>query len=169
MAFLRDTDPSPRELFLPAILVGSLGLSGFVPRARGTAGTAVCLLVGLGLFVVDLHAGLWLPLAAATAAFSWIAGSQVLRRLPDLKDPSWFVMDEAAGYFLTLGLLRADSLLAILAGFLTFRFYDIAKPWPVRSFERIPGSLGILADDLAAGVLAAWTCFAVTAISSALV
>lgn len=168
MAFLRTTDPLPGQLLSPAVLVGSLGLSGFVPRARGTAGTVICALIALGLYSTELHRGVWLSLAGGAAVLSWLSAELVLRKFTEMKDPSWFVMDEAAGYFLTLGLLKADSLLAILVGFLTFRFYDIAKPWPVRTFERIPGSIGILADDLAAGVIAAWTCFTVMAVVSAL-
>ena len=160
MSLLKDTDPKPGDLRRPSVLVGSLGLVGFAPVARGTAGTALCLLGVLALyFWFAWFEFTWLPLAGVCCAMSWLTSHRILRQLPTLKDPDWFVMDEAAGFFLTLGLLRADSLLAIFAGFLTFRVYDIAKPWPVRSFERIPGSgsLGILADDLAAGVLAAWT------------
>lgn len=168
MAFLRATDPTPRQLCSAPVLLGSLALAGFAPKARGTAGTVLCALVAMGLFWGDLHTASWLPLAGLAALLSWLSGVLVLRKLDGLKDPSWFVMDEAAGYFFTLGLMKADSLLAILAGFLTFRFYDIAKPWPVRSFEQIPGSVGILADDLVAGILAAWTCYSVIAVSAAL-
>lgn len=167
MPYLRPTDPTPRQLVSPPVFLGSLALSGFTPRARGTSGTLVCAGVALVLFYAGVDNRVWLPLAGGFSLLSWLVGVWVLRALPGLKDPGWFVLDEAAGYFLTLGLLRADSLLAISAGFLTFRFYDIAKPWPVRSFERIPGSLGILADDLAGAVLAAWTWYAVSLVVSA--
>jgi phosphatidylglycerophosphatase A len=40
------------------------------------------------------------------------------------------------------------------AGFLLFRAFDVIKPWPVRSLERLPGGIGIVADDLAAGAIA---------------
>jgi len=169
LAYLRDTDP-PRKLLLTwPVFTGSLALSGFAPRARGTAGTAVCLVAALLLWwLAGWHRDAWLPLAAVFTGLSLLSGAAVLRLLPKIKDPGWFVLDEAAAFFLTLGLLRADSLLAIFAGFLTFRFYDIAKPWPVRSFEQIPGSLGILMDDLAAAVLAAWTWQAIVIASSAI-
>src|SRR5690606_18148390 len=136
LAYLRDTDP-PRKLLLTwPVFTGSLALSGFAPRARGTAGTAVCLVAALLLWwLAGWHRDAWLPLAAVFTGLSLLSGAAVLRLLPKIKDPGWFVLDEAAAFFLTLGLLRADSLLAIFAGFLTFRFYDIAKPWPVRSFE----------------------------------
>lgn len=160
MPLLRDTDPAPRDLLRPSVLLGSLGLSGFAPVMRGTAGTLVCAAAAIGLlFGLTDPQQAWWPLALVSGSLSWVVAGLVLRRFPNMKDPGWFVLDEAGGFFLALALMRADSLLAILAGFLTFRVYDIAKPWPVRTFERIPGSgsLGILTDDLAAGVLAAWT------------
>jgi phosphatidylglycerophosphatase A len=40
------------------------------------------------------------------------------------------------------------------AGFVLFRVFDVAKPWPVRPLERLPGGIGIVADDLAAGAIA---------------
>jgi phosphatidylglycerophosphatase A len=166
---LRPTDPPKELLFKPAVMLGSMGLVGFVPRARGTAGTLVCVGLALALHYVwkdATHA--WLPLAGGFAILSWLVGVRVLKSLPEIKDPGWFVLDEAAGYFLTLGIVQADSLLDIFAGLLTFRFYDIVKPWPIRRFERIPGSLGILMDDLAAGVFAAWSWYMIAAIGSAL-
>ncbi|MCB9933952.1 MAG: phosphatidylglycerophosphatase A [Planctomycetes bacterium] len=169
MAFFKETDPPRERLFSWPVALGSLCYSGFAPRARGTVGTAVCLLAALALLhLTDWSLSAWMPLAAVFTALSLLAGAAVIRTMPKSKDPGWFVLDEAAAYFLTLGLLRADSLLAIVAGFLTFRFYDIAKPWPVRSFEQIPGSLGILMDDLAAAVLAAWTWHAATALGLAI-
>jgi len=169
LAFLRETDPPRARLFTWPVVLGSLGLCGFAPRARGTVGTAACLLAALALWRwADWYRDAWLPLAAAFSGLSLLSGRAVLNAMPKIKDPGWFVLDEAAAFFLTLGLLRADSPLAIFAGFLTFRFYDIAKPWPVRSFEQIPGSLGILADDLAAAVLAAWTWHVITALGSAM-
>lgn len=168
MGFLRITDPPAQKLLNPFVLTGSLGLAGFAPFARGTFGTGVCLAVALVLhYVAPWGADSWLALAIGSSLLSWGVGARVLRILPAGKDPDWFVLDEAAGYFLTLGLLGADSLLEICAAFVTFRFYDIAKPWPVRSFEQIPGSLGILLDDLAAAVLGAWTWLAIMLVIAA--
>ncbi|MCB9894468.1 MAG: phosphatidylglycerophosphatase A [Planctomycetes bacterium] len=169
MPFLRDTDPPRSRLFSLPVLAGSMGLVGFVPFARGTAGTLLCVPLAFALyFGVEWHVAGWLPLAGGFAVLSWLAGIGVLRSASDVKDPSWFVLDEAAGYFLTLALIGAHSPLDIFAGLLTFRLYDIAKPWPVRTFERIPGSLGILMDDLAAAALAAWTWYTIAMLGSAL-
>jgi hypothetical protein len=67
------------------------------------------------------------------------------------KDPGHVVVDEVAGQVLTLVCLDT-GVLGLLIGFGLFRFFDILKPWPVRQCEAFPGGLGIMADDLMAGV-----------------
>ncbi len=76
------------------------------------------------------------------------------------KDPGEVVADELAGQavaFLAAGFFAAESNGAILAlvGFLAFRFFDILKPPPCRRLEKLPAGVGIVADDLMAGVYAA--------------
>jgi phosphatidylglycerophosphatase A len=78
-------------------------------------------------------------------------------------DPRPIVVDEAAGQWLTylvalpLLPLLTTSQIAIFsaAGFFLFRFFDVVKVWPIKAFEKLPGGIGIVADDLAAGYLAA--------------
>ncbi len=73
------------------------------------------------------------------------------------------VIDEVAGQWLTmvpaLLLLEAQTSASLgfsaIAGFFLFRLFDVAKPWPVNRFEELPGGIGIMADDVAAGCLAA--------------
>ncbi len=68
-------------------------------------------------------------------------------------DPSLVVIDEVAGMIVTyLGVSTGP--LGWLAGFFWFRVFDILKPFGVRKLERLPGGLGIMADDLGAGALA---------------
>jgi phosphatidylglycerophosphatase A len=62
------------------------------------------------------------------------------------------VIDEAAGLLFTVALLPHGAVTAI-AGFLLFRVLDILKPPPVRQLERLPGAWGIMADDVAVGIL----------------
>ena len=45
----------------------------------------------------------------------------------------------------------------LAAAFVLFRVFDIAKPWPIRNLQRLPGGLGVVLDDIAAGLLAAFT------------
>jgi phosphatidylglycerophosphatase A len=157
MRFLKSSDPRGAVLLSPAVLVGSVGLSGFAPVMRGTSGSIATAVVAYALLAAGLPTPLmWWALAGVTTALSLWAGDVVVKRLKR-DDPGWFVMDEAAGLFLTLAIVGAESLLAIVGALVLFRAYDIVKPWPVKSFERLKGTWGILADDLAAGVLAAWT------------
>jgi undecaprenyl-diphosphatase len=80
------------------------------------------------------------------------------------KDPGEVVADELAGQAVTflvgpllaLGAASTEQIwVAALAGFLLFRAFDIAKPWPIHKLEKLPEGWGILADDLLAGVFAA--------------
>jgi phosphatidylglycerophosphatase A len=69
------------------------------------------------------------------------------------KDPSHVVIDEVAGQLLTL-VACPIVWQALLAGFILFRAFDIVKPPPVRSLERLPEGTGIVVDDLGAGIYA---------------
>lgn len=134
---------------LTTLVATGLGC-GYAPVAPGTVGS----LLGLALF--------W-PLArlettvklVALAALVWLgvwSATLVARRL-DVEDPSVVVVDEVAGMWVTLLFLPLTPLSAAV-GFLLFRVMDVVKPFPARSFERLPGGWGIMADDLMAGVYA---------------
>ena len=66
-------------------------------------------------------------------------------------DPSQVVIDEIIGQMVCF-LWVPVSIVSLIAGFLIFRFFDIVKPFPVRTLERLPGGLGIVFDDVAAGL-----------------
>jgi phosphatidylglycerophosphatase A len=68
-------------------------------------------------------------------------------------DPSQVVVDEVAGMLITL-FLNPVGWLGALAGFLLFRIADIIKPYPADRLERLPGGLGVMADDAMAAVYA---------------
>jgi len=69
-------------------------------------------------------------------------------------DPKRAVWDEVAGMWITC-LLLPKTLPWLAAAFLVFRVLDILKPWPIRRLEGLPGGLGIMADDVVAGVVGA--------------
>jgi phosphatidylglycerophosphatase A len=124
--------------------------AGYAPKAPGTAGSAVGL-----LFWIALPKMLWiqlLALAVVAVAGAW-AGT-VAEAHFGRHDPGEVVVDEVAGMMVTLVLNPITGPLWTLLAFGLFRAFDIAKPFPVRRFERLPGGLGIMADDLAAGVYA---------------
>ena len=73
----------------------------------------------------------------------------------DVHDHPGIVWDEITGYTVTM-LAAPSHWYWLLAGFVLFRFFDIVKPWPIREADHsLPGGLGIMLDDIIAGVFAA--------------
>jgi len=133
-----------------AVALATVGFAGYSPIAPGTVGS----LVGLVIYLFTSHWPLsWQLglLAGITAVGTWAASEAA--RFFGREDPGYVVIDEVAGQLVTLVLTGAGALGAVL-GFFLFRALDIIKPWPAAQFERLPGGLGIMADDLMAGVYA---------------
>lgn len=124
---------------------------GRIPGSPGTFGTLWGLPLAWGLF----GTGWPYPWALGVLALLCLAGVPICTRgaaLLGLKDPGPVVYDELAS--LPLAFLWADfNWPWAAAAFLVFRLLDITKPWPIRWFERLPGGWGIMADDIAAGLL----------------
>ena len=125
---------------------------GFAPKAPGTAGTLGAIPLYLA---ISPHGRGWVAFAAfvATAVGIW-AASGVAREL-GREDPQIVVVDEVAGFLVTMIPVARASWQAVLIGFLLFRVLDMVKPWPIRRFERLPGGWGIVLDDVAAGAVGA--------------
>ncbi len=101
----------------------------------------------------------YLIIAAVAATVLCLISAPAAVRYFASGDPGPVVIDEVAGTWVTIALVPASTLAvspitAVILSVLLFRVFDIAKPWPVSWFERLPGALGIIADDLAAGVFA---------------
>ncbi len=92
-------------------------------------------------------------LFALLAVAIGIPAATRLARATGRKDPQFVVIDETAGQMIAL-LGAPISWPVLLAGFLLFRAFDIVKPPPIRRLERLPEGIGIVVDDLAAGVYA---------------
>lgn len=122
---------------------------GRIPFAPGTFGSIPGLLLALWLH----HLGLpWLEAVVIVVTFGvgiWAAGAA--ERHFQLTDPGPVVIDEVLGMLVTLAFIPVNATGAIV-GFVAFRVFDIIKPFPARNLERLPGGLGIMADDFAAGV-----------------
>jgi phosphatidylglycerophosphatase A len=141
---LGDRIPAPGTIVgsLPACLLW-WGACAALPTTR-----ARIAITAIGLFV-------------AAALGTW--ASEVEAQQRDEKDPRPIVVDEIAGQWLTYLValpfvpLQNSIHLAVfaVAGFFLFRFFDIVKPWPIRTLEQLPGGIGIVADDLLAGYFAA--------------
>jgi phosphatidylglycerophosphatase A len=138
--------PSPLVSF-----IATGGGSGNLPVAPGTWGSLVALPCAAALHIVG---GPWLLSLAILLAFVagvWASGrySRAIGR----EDPGSVVIDEFAGQWLAIMPVALDWRYYVVA-FVLFRFLDITKPWPCRAAERAPGGLGIMLDDIVAGVYA---------------
>ncbi len=131
------------------MLIATGFYSGYLPKAPGTWGS----LVGLLLFYL-LHT-LSLPVYLAVVAGIFVVGSFAAgeaEKILDSRDPGVVVIDEIAGMLITMIAVPATPLNMAL-GFILFRIFDIAKPFPVNFFDqRFHGGLGIMLDDVMAGI-----------------
>jgi phosphatidylglycerophosphatase A len=124
--------------------------AGLAPVAPGTAGTLVGVLICL--IFSPLH---WLPrlliviFLLVLAIYIAERAEQVYRK----KDDQRIVIDEIAGFQVTM-LPVAITGLHLLVGFVLFRIFDILKPFPLRDLQKMSGGLGIMLDDVAAGIYA---------------
>ena len=137
-----------------AIVIATAGGAGFSPKAPGTAGSAVGVLIYL--LIEALHAGAYYPHAII---FLFIVGIWASSRVERLwgHDAQRIVIDEVVGQMITFGIAAGRYQLSafyIALGFGLFRLFDIVKPFPIRRLEQFKGGLGVMADDVGAGLLA---------------
>ena len=152
-----DMNPGFGQLLREPVLLLAFGFgSGLAPKAPGTAGTALALLLWLPLMSLPFEIRLAVTFGVIVTG-PLICG--VAARRLGVHDHGGIVWDEFAGLFLTLLLLPAAPGSAwawLLAGFVIFRFFDIVKPWPIQWLDRqVDGGTGIMLDDLVAGLFAA--------------
>lgn len=123
--------------------------SGYAPVASGTFGTAVAILFYLG--VMRLEPPFYLLFCVAFIFFAiWTAS--IAEAHFGRKDPGEVVIDEIAGYLITMFMIPPAGI-TIVAGFFIFRFFDIVKPPPARYIDKkMPGGAGIVLDDVMSGI-----------------
>ena len=122
---------------------------GFCPVAPGT----VASLVGLGIAAILAGNPAFQVAGCGVAAALALWSSGPTARALGKNDPSCVVIDEVAGMMAAVAALPI-SWPRYLAAFLLFRLLDIAKPFPINRLERLPGSWGMVLDDLLAGLIA---------------
>ena len=149
-----ESSVQPRALKLFAETISTGFGSGRWPFvAPATIGTAAALLVAWAVpFTGDGASPWFFVLIVATFFAGWWACDYVSS--PADKDPRRCVIDEWAGVWVTVAFLPF-SWPWLLAGFLMFRVLDVLKPFGVRRLESLPGGLGVMADDVGAGLIGA--------------
>jgi phosphatidylglycerophosphatase A len=131
---------------------------GRLPIAPGTAASVIAL--PLAWLIVALTGSPFLLLFAGllvNAIGVWAC--ELYSRDKGEKDPSECVIDEVAGQWIACAFIPTNStfgymLLGYALAFVLFRAFDILKPWPISAAERLPGGIGIMADDFVAGLAA---------------
>jgi phosphatidylglycerophosphatase A len=136
--------------------------SGLIPWAPGTWGTLIA--IPITLFVMHFGFGVHLAFAIGAAIFGIYVCGESARRL-GVHDHPGIVWDEITGFAITMLALPVSAASAsggprtiywVAAGFALFRLLDIWKPWPIREADHsLHGGLGIMLDDILAGVFAA--------------
>jgi len=132
-----------------ARFVASGGGIGYAPVAPGTVASAAALPVGVALFWLSP----WLLLGIALLTI--VAGVWAIQAAGIDDDPGWVVIDEYAGQWISLLGLGALSIAGVAAAFVLFRLFDVTKLGPVGWADRRHDAIGVMADDVIAGVLAA--------------
>jgi phosphatidylglycerophosphatase A len=133
---------------------------GYAPKAPGTAGSLAAVILAWVLVRFAGMPAIGFGILAILLAGPAIWAADVTAKRMASKDPQLVVVDEVVGQWLTLAGATALNWKSWLAAFVLFRAFDIWKPPPVRRLERLPGGLGIVADDAMAGVYGALVLFA---------
>jgi phosphatidylglycerophosphatase A len=135
-------------LALARIIATGFG-AGYSPIAPGTAGSAVALLI---LWLVPFsRLGILVFFLAVTIIGTW--ASHVVEAAAGDKDPGIIVVDEVAGMTLSV-LVLPLTVPVLLAGFVLFRIFDVVKPFPAGRLQSVHGGVGVMIDDLFAGLYA---------------
>lgn len=144
--------PSFSDLLRKPVQLLAFGFgSGLAPKAPGTAGTLLAVLLYLPLAHLSL---VFYSAAIVVAALAgvWICGAA--SKQLGVHDHGGIVWDEFVGFWITMWAVPAGWPW-IIAGFVLFRFFDVVKPWPIGLLDKnVSGGFGIMVDDIIAGLMA---------------
>jgi phosphatidylglycerophosphatase A len=132
---------------------------GYSPIAPGTAGSLAALAIAYPLVQMAHWRPFYFALLALAVLPVGVWSASATARHVQAKDPHVVVVDEVLGQWITLAGASSLNWKSWLAAFCLFRLFDIWKPQPVRMLEALPSGVGIVADDLMAGVYGALVLF----------
>ncbi len=127
------------------------GLGNAVRIAPGTIASFVVVLLAWGLAASAGQVSVIAAAIVTSLVGIWAAERYVHES--GKTDPSECVIDEVAGQFIACA-FAPRTVLAYTLAFILFRTLDILKPWPINAAERLPGGVGVMADDIVAGLIA---------------
>ena len=161
MSTAQPTKRTKRPLDGTAYALATALGAGFVPIAPGTAGSLEGVAIFLAVVAFRLAPSTSLLVLAILNLVVFGVGVWASTRtceITGLKDPRLIVIDEVSGQLIALTplvLWPSFSIAAVVIGFLLFRLFDIFKPYPIRKLEHFHAGLGVMADDVLAGIYAA--------------
>ena len=130
-------------------IIASVFYIGYLPIAPGTLGSLSALI----LYYFVGHDAIIMAVAILIVIVLGFITTGKVEKMFGEKDPGEIVIDEFAGMLITLYRIP-PTMGYVVTGFLLFRFFDIVKPKPIKNLEKLKGSLGIMSDDIIAGVYA---------------
>ncbi len=120
---------------------------GYLPLIPGTFGSLAGIIL---IYLIELYALNYVLLTIAVIAIGFLVCGRAEKAMAK-NDPRFVVIDEVSGMLLSLVFIPYDIKLVVLA-FILFRVLDTLKPYPAGRLERLKGSVGIMSDDLIAGL-----------------
>lgn len=130
-------------------MIASIFYIGYLPVAPGTLGSLAALIL---YYFIWRDAILMAAVILAVTILGFVTVGRVEKIFGE-KDPEEIIIDEFSGMLISLYRIP-PTMGYVVAGFLLFRFFDIVKPKPICDLEKLKGGLGIMSDDLIAGVYA---------------
>ena len=123
---------------------------GYLPLAPGTWGSVFAILLWWA-FLKNVNIYIFVILIIFSFLIGIIASNIEIDQKGDA-DPSYIIIDELVGQWLAL-LFIPQEYFYIAISFISFRFFDIIKPWPISLIEKLPKGLGVMSDDFIAGLI----------------
>lgn len=138
-----------------ARLIATWFYCGYFPVAPGTVGSLAAVAIAWLLHRYENFPAPAFALLALLIAGPGIWAAGVTEKLEGREDPGMVVVDEVVGEWLTIAGATVLNWHSWLLAFALFRIFDIWKPYPIRRLEKLPGGVGIVADDALAGIYGA--------------
>ena len=128
-------------------MIASVFYVGYLPVAPGTLGSLAALVL---YYFICSNVIIMSAVILIIVILGFVTSGRVEKIFQE-KDPGEIVIDELAGMLISLYRIP-PTMGYVVTGFILFRFFDIVKPKPIKDLEKLKGSLGIMSDDIIAGV-----------------